>query len=66
MKKHPFLLYEDRRTISIIKKGRTDKTCEHCSLLIPIGMEHKVHMFADYETYPTHLECSLSFSASLI
>lgn len=64
--KHPFLLYEDQTIVNLIKRGRSDKICALCGQSIPIGMHHKVHMFTDYESYPTHLECSLLFSASLL
>ena len=64
--KHPTLLYENYKTFNIVKKGKSDKTCEHCKAVIPIGMVHKVHMFCDYESYPSHLECSIPFAASLV
>lgn len=66
VEKHGFLQYEDYRGFKIIKKGRKDKECEFCHLSIPIGMEHRVHDFGNYETYPTHTECSLKFAASLL
>ena len=65
MTRHSHLLYENYLTHNTVKKGRIDKTCEHCKLPIPKGTEHKVHVFPEYETYATHLECSLPFAASL-
>ena len=66
-KSHAFLEYENRITIHTVKKGKTDKICEQCGDNILIGVEHKVHTFIPgYESYPTHLECSIPFAASLI
>ena len=65
MTRHPHLLYENYLTFKVIKRGRINKICEHCKLQIEKGVEHKVHMFPEYETYATHLDCSLPFASSL-
>lgn len=62
---HPTLEYEFYLKPTLIKKGRILKICEHCKDEILIGTSHNVHMFHGYESYPTHLECSLLFTASL-
>lgn len=68
IEKHEHLQDDDYYESSTVKKGRSNKTCEHCGKPIPIGMPHTVHKFygdGDYPNYPTHNECVENFKKSL-
>jgi hypothetical protein len=63
---HEFLLKEDYYETRSVKRGRTQKRCEHCGQVIPKGSPSDVHHFyPEFESYPTHPACSEKFLASL-
>ena len=63
---HEYLSEDEYYEQQTVNKGRKVKTCEHCFESIEIGTPHDVHKFCpEFESYPTHKECSKPFKASL-
>jgi hypothetical protein len=68
MNQHEYLRLEDYyESRSVGTKARRDKRCEYCGKNIPKGTPHDMHHFyPEFNSYPTHKECSDNFVKSLI
>jgi hypothetical protein len=67
MSKHEYLKKEDYyENKSVGTGGKKDKICNHCYEKILKGTPHDVHHFyPEFQSYPTHKECTKAFMESL-
>ena len=64
--KHDYLERDDFYEYRTVNKGRSNKTCEHCGLDIPIGTPHlMMHFYPEFASYPVHRACEDEFMESL-
>lgn len=67
IEKHEYLREEDYyEARSVGTKARSNKCCEFCGDTIIKGVPHEMHHFyPEFESYPTHEECSHPFMLTL-
>lgn len=65
--KHEYLKKEDYyENKAVGTRGKKIKLCNHCGEKIEPGIPHDVHHFyPEFQSYPTHKECTKEFMESL-